>query len=180
MKRYDLINSINARATFACTRAVLPHMLKQKHGRIIVMSPPFETVNLGGRVAYSVSKLGMTIIALGLAQEVRGSGVTINALWPTTLVESFATINHNLGNESMWRKATIMSDCCLGIVLEGDDFTGFALLDEDYLRSKGVTDFKKYRCDPSIEPPKIVEPKDMAVHLDNVGTAEDARKKSKL
>jgi len=156
MKRYDLINGVNSRGAFACTHAVLPHMLKQGFGRIVVMSPPINLQGMSGKVAYFISKYGMTLLAHGLGQEIAGSGVTINALWPATMVESFATINHKLGNPSLWRKASIISDSTLAIVNEGNDFTGNALIDEDYLRDQqGVTDFKKYRCDPKVEPPRI-------------------------
>lgn len=72
----------------------------------------------------------MTLIAHGLGREVAGTGVTINALWPATMVESFATINHKLGDRSLWRKASIIADATLGLVNETDDYTGNALIDE--------------------------------------------------
>jgi len=156
MKRYDLINGVNARGTFACTRAVLPYMLKQGHGHIIVMSPPIDLSMLPGKVAYCISKFGMTMIAHGLAEEVRGHGVAINALWPATMVESYATINFQLGDPSLWRKASIISDCCLSIVSgDPEKLSGKALIDEDYLRTIGATDFSEYRCDPNVEPQRV-------------------------
>lgn len=81
MRRYDLINDVNARATFACAKAVLPHMLRQKHGHIITMSPPLDLNMLKGRIGYCISKFGMTLVAHGLGVEVGGSGVACNALW---------------------------------------------------------------------------------------------------
>jgi citronellol/citronellal dehydrogenase len=77
----DLINGINSRGSFACTQAVLPYMLKQGHGKIIVMSPPIDLKMLPGKVGYCISKFGMTMLAHGLAEEVQGTGVSINALW---------------------------------------------------------------------------------------------------
>ncbi|KAL6048843.1 oxidation-reduction process [Balamuthia mandrillaris] len=157
-KRYDLVHSVNARATFMFCRAVLPHMLKQGFGHMITMSPPINLDWIKGKVAYCISKFGMTLIAHGLAEEVRGKGVAINALWPATMIESYATINFALGDKAQWRKADILSDCVLRIVQENpNEFTGQALIDEDYLRSRGVTDFSHYRCDPNVEPPRITE-----------------------
>jgi len=156
MKRYDLINQINARGTFSCTQAVLPHMLKQGHGHIIVMSPPIDLALTPGKVAYCISKFGMTLIAHGLAEEVRGQGVAINALWPATMVESYATINFKLGDKSLWRKAAILADSSLSICsTDPNDLSGKALIDEDYMRSVGINDFTSYRCDPNVEPPRI-------------------------
>ncbi len=85
MRRYDLINDVNARATFACAKAVLPHMLRQKHGHIITMSPPLDLNMLTGRIGYCISKFGMTLVAHGLGVEVGGSGVACNALWSLSL-----------------------------------------------------------------------------------------------
>jgi len=156
MNRYDLINNINSRATFSCTQAVLPYMLKQKHGHIINMSPPIDLNMLNGRIAYCISKFGMTLQSHGLGMELLGQGVACNALWPATMVESYATINFQMGGQSLWRKPSILADACLMIVQEDPNtFTGHALIDEDYLRSKGITDFTKYRCDPENEPPRM-------------------------
>jgi len=158
MKRYDLINSINVRGSFACSKSCLPIFLKQGYGRILVMSPPIDLTIMAGKVGYMISKFGMTLLAHGLADEVRGTGVTINALWPATMIESFAVINHKLGEKALWRKASIIADATLGIVSENDQFTGYALIDEEYLRERrGVTCFKKYRCVPDVEPPRITD-----------------------
>jgi citronellol/citronellal dehydrogenase len=156
MSKYDLINEVNSRGTFACTHAVLPYMLKQNSGRIINMSPPVDLRMLKGKVAYSISKFGMTLQVHGLAQEVENTGIGIYALWPATLIESFATMNFKMGNEAMWRKATILSDCCISLVTTKDKkLSGEALIDEDYLKTIGMKDFKCYRKDPNVEPPRI-------------------------
>lgn len=156
MKRYDLINEVNARGTFACTKAVLPHMLRNKHGHIVNMSPPVDLNMVGGKIGYCISKFGMTLIAHGLGKELKGTGVACNALWPATMVESLATINFQLGNRSLWRKASIISDSTLLIVQEDPKtFTGQALIDDEYLATRGITDMKPYRCDPECEPPRL-------------------------
>ncbi len=157
MKRYDLINQINSRASFACTQAVLPHMLAGQGGHILVFSPPVDLNALPGKVAYCISKFGMTMLAHGLAAEMAGKPISINALWPVTAVESAATINFQLGGPWMWRKPEILADCVIELVKKTPgEYTGKAILDEDFLREHGVTDFVKYRCDPNSEPPRIL------------------------
>ncbi|MBI2897432.1 MAG: SDR family oxidoreductase [Deltaproteobacteria bacterium] len=156
MKRYDLVQGINARGSFTCTRAVLPHMVAGGGGHVVMYSPPVDTSAMAGRVAYCMSKFGMTLFAIGLAAEMRGRHVAANALWPVTLIESQATINFGLGGPKMWRKADILADATVEIVASSpDELTGQALLDEDFLRSRGWTDFTRYRCDPEHEPPRF-------------------------
>jgi citronellol/citronellal dehydrogenase len=156
MKRFDLVMGVNARGAFACTRAALPHLIEGGWGHILMMSPPVTPEGCGGKVAYAISKFGMTLIAQGLADEVRQHNVACNALWPATLIESQATINHDLGGPAVWRKPDILADAAVRIFArEPAGFTGHALIDEDFLREEGVDDFTGYRCDPSSEPPRI-------------------------
>ncbi len=156
MKRFDLVMGVNARGAFSLTRAVLPHMIAAGYGHILMMSPPVSTSGMGGKIAYTISKYGMTMIAHGLADEVRRHNVACNALWPATLIESQATINHHLGGPPMWRKPAILVNAALAIFAkEPKTFTGEAVIDEDLLRDEGVTDFTAYRCDPASEPPRI-------------------------
>jgi citronellol/citronellal dehydrogenase len=162
MKRYDLINDINSRGSFACTRACLPHLLAKKPdgsegGHVLVYSPPIDLSALPGKVAYCISKFGMTMLAHGLAEELRGRPFSINALWPATAIESAATINFQLGGPAMWRKADIIADASLALVSKKPGLvSGQAIIDEDLLREEGVTDFVQYRCDPKSEPPRIL------------------------
>tara|TARA_B110001452_G_C15238947_1_gene428992 strand:- start:613 stop:1476 length:864 start_codon:yes stop_codon:yes gene_type:complete len=165
VEKYDLVNNVNSRAAYTLSQLCLPHMLKNNWRHIIMQSPPFtsEYINyitnankIKGMTAYMTSKLGMSITALGIAQEVGGSGVAANTLWPMTPIESFALINNNLGNKKSWRKPEIISDAVMHILWEDPKtFTGNCLIDEDYLRTKGCTDFSKYQCVPGYEPPKL-------------------------
>jgi len=98
----------------------------------------------------------MTMGSIGLAAEYKGQGISSNTIWPMTPIESFAVKNNNLGSEKSWRKADIMVDCVLEILKEDPYvFTGKQLIDEDYLRSKGYTNFDKYQCVSGHEPPKL-------------------------
>jgi citronellol/citronellal dehydrogenase len=156
MKRFDLVMGVNARAAFACTQAVLPHMMAGGGGHVLVYSPPIELKALPNKVAYCISKFGMTMLAHGLAEELRGRAFSINALWPVTAVESYATINFQLGGPPFWRKPSVLADASLAIVSKPPGHqSGHAFLDEDVLRAEGVTDFVPYRCDPEHEPPRI-------------------------
>ena len=100
MKRFDLVMGVNVRGTFACTRHVLPSMIARKFGHILMLSPPVDPHAGTGKVAYAISKFGMTMIAQGVADEVRGHNVAANALWPATLIESQATIRFGIGQTS--------------------------------------------------------------------------------
>ena len=155
-RKFDLVMAVNARAAFLCCRAVLPHMIRQGRGHIINMSPPLDLSIVPGRIAYAISKLGMTLLTHGLAEETRPHGVAVNSLWPATIIESQASINWNLGGRAMWRKPDILVDCVLRLVRKDPaELTGQALIDEDFLRSEGVTDFSGYACVPGTNPPPI-------------------------
>jgi citronellol/citronellal dehydrogenase len=155
-KRFDLVMSVNARAAFLCCRAVLPVMIERRWGHIINLSPPLDLTMVPGRIAYSISKLGMTLLTHGLAEEVRASNIAVNSLWPVTIIESQASINHHLGTQAMWRKPDILVECVLRLVRkEPHETTGQSLLDEDFLRAEGVTDFSGYACVPGTEPPRL-------------------------
>jgi citronellol/citronellal dehydrogenase len=155
-KRFDLVMGVNARAAFLASRAVLPHMVERRWGHIINMSPPIDLKVVPGKVAYFISKFGMTLISHGLAEEVRDSNIAVNSLWPVTIVESQASINWGMGSKELWRKPDVLVDCVLRLVQkEPSEITGRALLDEDFLREEGVTDFTSYACIPGTNPPRL-------------------------
>jgi citronellol/citronellal dehydrogenase len=155
-RRFDLVMGVNARAAFLCCRAVLPAMIQRKWGHIVNMSPPVDLAMVPGRIAYSISKLGMTLLTHGLAEEVKEHNIAVNSLWPVTIIESQASINHALGTPAMWRKPDILVDCILRLVAkEPRSFTGRALLDEEFLHAEGVTDFAGYACVPGTTPPRL-------------------------
>ena len=156
VKRFDLVMGVNVRAAFLCSRAVLPSMMQNRWGHIINMSPPVDMSLVPGRVAYAISKLGMTILTLGLAEEMKPHNIAVNSLWPATIIESQASINWGLGSREQWRKPDILVDCVLRLVTkEPAEITGQALLDENFLRREGVNDFGKYACVPGTQPPRI-------------------------
>src|SRR6516162_5005640 len=113
VKRFDLVMGVNARASFLAAQAVLPSMLERKSGHIINMSPPIDLKLVPGKIAYCISKFGMTLLTHGLAEEVRNSNIAVNSLWPVTIIESQASINWGLGSRENWRKPDILVDCVL-------------------------------------------------------------------
>jgi citronellol/citronellal dehydrogenase len=155
-KRFDLVMGVNVRAAFLCCRAVLPAMIERRWGHIINMSPPLNLAMVPGRIAYSISKLGMTLLTHGLAEEMKQHNVAVNSLWPATIIESQASINHKLGTPATWRKPDILVDCVLRLVSkEPGEITGRALIDEGFLQAEGVTDFSGYACVPGTNPPRL-------------------------
>jgi len=174
IKKYDLINAINARASFYLSKLCIPEMLKNDGGHIIMQSPPltvgstlaFPLSQFKGKTGYMISKLGMTMTALGIAEEYKGKKIAANTLWPMTPIESYALKNHKLGTPEHWRKEDILVDSVKRIIQEDPvSFSGNQLIDEIYLKSKGVTDFTKYQCVPGSEPPKL----DNIQHMWNAG-----------
>lgn len=156
--KYDLINDINVRASYVLSYLFLPYF--HDGGHIIMHSPSFEVIKENStyknKAAYMISKYGMTMTSMGIAEEFKGRGIASNTIWPSTPIQSFATKNNNLGTEKHWRKPDIIADAILEIINEDpNEFTGNQLIDEDYLMSKGITDFTKYRCIKEHEPPKL-------------------------
>jgi citronellol/citronellal dehydrogenase len=155
-KRFDLVMEVNARAAFCACRAAIPHMMKHHWGHMINMSPPIDVRMTPGKIAYCISKFSMTLLTHGLAEELRPANIAVNSLWPVTIIESQASINWGLGKPEMWRKPDILVDCVLRLVQKEPAFvTGRALLDEDFLREEGVTDFSGYACVPGTNPPRV-------------------------
>jgi citronellol/citronellal dehydrogenase len=156
VKRFDLVMGVNARAAFLASRAVLPSMIERRWGHIINMSPPIDLKVVPGKIAYFISKFGMTLLTHGLAEEVRLHHIAVNSLWPVTIIESQASINWGLGPREMWRKPDILVDCVLRLVQKDPaEVTGQALLDEEFLQREGIKDFSHYACVPGTNPQRI-------------------------
>lgn len=152
LSKFDLVMDINARATYAVTEAFIPTMKAQKSGHVINMSPPVDLSVVPGHIAYMISKFGMTMIAQGIAEELKAYNIYGTALWPATVIESAATQNYGMGDPSIWRKADIIADATYEILMHPDQSNGRALIDEDFLREVGYTDFDQYLCVPDGNP----------------------------
>jgi citronellol/citronellal dehydrogenase len=149
VKRYDLMQSINSRGTFVVSKACLPHLKQGTNPHILTLSPPIslEPRWLGAHVGYTLAKYGMSLIALGLAEELREAGVASNTLWPRTLVATAAVQNLLGGDAAMAkaRKPEIYSDAAYAIFTKPSrECTGNSFLCEDVLVDSGVTDLSGY------------------------------------
>lgn len=156
-KRYNLINDINAKGSFYMSKYCLPLMKKNKFGHIINHSPPLQKLNkletYSNKTAYMISKFSMTMVAMGLAAENKEFNIAANTIWPKTAIETDAVRKNNLGDKRNWRKPDIISDAIEKIIIEDPKlFTGNQLIDEDYLRERGVVNFQKYQVVNGYEP----------------------------
>ena len=148
-KRYDLMLDINARGTFVVTRACLPHLRESSHAHVLTLSPPLSADPkwLAGNAAYTLSKMGMTMLTLGLAADERDAGIGANCLWPRTIIATAAVQNLLGGDEAMSRARTpeIMGDAAHAIVSRDPrECTGNAFIDDEVLAEAGITDLSGY------------------------------------
>ena len=154
-KRYDLMQSVNARAVFVCARAALPWLKQSKHAHVLSLCPPLNFAGdwLKHYAPYTLSKFGMTLLSLGMAEEFRAAGVAVNCLWPRTLVATSAIEFAVPGGAALFarsRKPEIMADAAAEVLqTPPGELSGQCLLDEDFLRTRGVTEFAKYACEPA-------------------------------
>ncbi|PYE16954.1 NAD(P)-dependent dehydrogenase (short-subunit alcohol dehydrogenase family) [Williamsia limnetica] len=149
MKRYDLLQAINARGSFAVSRAAIPYLTQSPAGHILSISPPLdlEPKWLGAHLAYTTSKYAVSLATLGLAAELANSGVAANSLWPATAVATEA-IRSILGEEVAEQKARsvdIMADAALAVVRRDPrTCSGNLFTDEQVLAAEGKTDLSEY------------------------------------
>jgi citronellol/citronellal dehydrogenase len=153
MKRYDLMQSVNGRATFMVSKLCLPHLLRSDRGHILTIAPPLDLDPkwFAPHVAYTTAKYQMSLVALGLAEEFRGR-VAVNCLWPRTTIATAAIRNIVGGEETMRRSRTpeIMAEAAHAVLIRDRGFSGNFLIDDTFLASCGVGDFGRYRVDPSV------------------------------
>ncbi|HET9877578.1 MAG TPA: NAD(P)-dependent oxidoreductase [Mycobacterium sp.] len=152
LKRFDLMNGIQVRGTYAVSRACIPHMLGRENPHILTLSPPIRLEAKWLKpTAYMMAKFGMTLCALGIAEELRADGIASNTLWPRTLVATAAVQNLLGGDEAMARarKPAVYADAAYVILTKpATEYTGNSLLCEDVLVESGVTDLSAYDCMP--------------------------------
>ena len=155
LRRFDHMLQINTRGTYACSQACIPHLVKSKNPHILNNCPPLnlDTKWVAPHVAYTIAKYGMSLCALGMAEELRPRGIAVNALWPRTAIATAAVQNLLGGDEAMQGSRTpeIMADAAHVILTRSSrECTGNFFIDEDVLTSVGVTDFAKYAVNPNV------------------------------
>jgi citronellol/citronellal dehydrogenase len=152
MRRYDLMMGVNARGTFMVSKYALPYLAKSASPHILMLSPPLDMAEkwFASHTAYSMAKFGMSLVVLGLAGEQRGK-IAVNALWPRTTIAT-AAVKNLLGGDGMIRMSRtpeILAEAACRIFNKPVNFTGNFLIDDTFLSQEGVTDFDRYRVDPS-------------------------------
>jgi citronellol/citronellal dehydrogenase len=146
------MHQINTRAVLLCSQAALPY-LKKSHGHILNLSPPLNLATkwFAQYSPYTVTKYGMSMLTLGMSEEFANDGISVNSLWPQTMIAT-AAIEFQLGSRESFKHArtpAIMADAA-HIILESSarSMTGRLLIDEEILREHGVMDFEEYRFEP--------------------------------
>ncbi|GAT12283.1 NAD(P)-dependent oxidoreductase [Mycolicibacterium novocastrense] len=155
LKRFDLMNGIQVRGTYAVSQACIPHMKGRDNPHILTLSPPIRMESQWLKpTAYMMAKFGMTLCALGIAEEMRAAGIASNTLWPRTMVATAAVQNLLGGDEAMGRarKPDVYADAAYVILNKpAREYTGQTLLCEDVLLESGVNDLSVYDCVPGAE-----------------------------
>ncbi|WP_410674152.1 SDR family oxidoreductase [Amycolatopsis sp. cmx-4-68] len=151
MKSYDLMQDINARGTFLLSKLALPHLAVSDRAHILTLSPPLDLRPrwAGSYLAYTMAKYGMSLVTLGLAEELREAGIAANSLWPRTTIATAAVANLLGGADGVARTRTpeIVADAAHAILTrDSRSCTGNFFIDEDVLADEGITDFDRYRA----------------------------------
>ncbi len=149
MKRYDLMNQINARGTFMVSKLCIPYLKLAQNPHILNLAPPLDMKAkwFKNHVAYTMAKFGMSMCTLGMSAEFEKDGIAVNSLWPLTAIDT-AAVRNLLGGETVAevsRSPQIMADAAHAIFNRPSrEATGNFYIDEEVLRAEGVTDFSKY------------------------------------
>lgn len=154
MKRFDLMFSVNVRGTFLCSRLCIPYLKKSDNPHILNLSPPLNMDSkwFAHHVAYTMSKYGMSMCVLGMAEEFKKDRIAVNALWPRTAIAT-AAVENLLGGETAIkhsRKPEIVADAAYIILTRpSTESTGNFFIDDEVLIENGVTDLGKYSVVPN-------------------------------
>ncbi|CAD5227141.1 unnamed protein product [Bursaphelenchus xylophilus] len=148
MKRYDLMNQVNARGTFLLSQKCIPHLKKAENPHILTLSPPLlmNKVWFQHHVAYTIAKYGMSMCVLGMHEEFRPDGIAVNALWPKTAIWTAAMAMLSGGGDASGTRTTdIVADAAYAVLSKNSrEFTGNFVIDEEILQKEGITDLEQY------------------------------------
>ena len=153
MKRYDLMNEINARGTFVCSKTTIPHLARAENPHILNLAPPLDMQArwFKNHTAYTMAKFGMSMCTLGMSAELADAGIAVNSLWPLTTIDT-AAVRNVLGGDSLAkvsRTPEIVADAAIAILHRPSrECSGNFFIDEEVLRAEGVTDFSQYAITP--------------------------------
>ena len=154
MKRYDLMNQVNARGTYLCTQACLPELKKSaaagRNPQVLNMSPPLSMKQhwFAPHTAYTMAKYGMSMCTLGHSGEFKAYGIGVNSLWPRTAIATAALQMIPGVDVNLCRTPDILSDAAYFILTSPSSNTGNFYIDDELLAANGVTDLEKYSVKP--------------------------------
>ena len=152
-KRFDLMFDVNVRGTFLTSQAAIPHLRESaeagRNPHILTLSPPLSMKPkwFKNHVAYTMAKYGMSMCVLGLAEEFKRDGISVNALWPRTAIDTAALAMIPGIDTDFCRKPEIISDAA-HVILTGTGKSGNFFIDDEVLASVGITDLDKYSVVP--------------------------------
>jgi citronellol/citronellal dehydrogenase len=151
LKRFDLMQEINARGAFLCAKLCLPHLIGRENPHVLTIAPPISIDPrwFAQHTAYTVSKFAMAMLTFGLAAEWKAERVAFNCLWPKTVIRTAALALLPGIDPLRCRKPEIVADAAHVILCkDAGTYTGQFCIDEDVLRETGMTDFTGYAVDP--------------------------------
>lgn len=153
-KKFDLMMAVNLRATFFCSKAAIPYLALSPNPHILTLSPPMLMQGkwFKDHLAYTISKYGMSMCTLGMAEEFKNLGIAVNSLWPRTTIAT-AAIEVNFPKEiyQASRKPEIVADAAFVIVnKDSKSTTGQFFIDEEVLRAEGLVNFEAYALNPGV------------------------------
>lgn len=157
MKKFDLMFSINVRGTYLCSQTCIPYLAKAENPHILNLSPPLnmQAKWFKKHVAYTMSKYGMSMCTLGMSAELKNQGIAVNSLWPKTTIATSAIAVVAKEIYELSRKPSIVADAAYWILTQDSkSLTGNFFVDEEVLRSAGVSDFAQYAMNPEAQPPQ--------------------------
>jgi len=156
MKRYDLMQDVNARGTFLLSRTCVPHLLDAENPHVLTLSPPLslDPKWFGPHLAYTLAKFGMSMCTLGMAAEHADAGIAFNSLWPRTIIAT-AAVQNILGGEAAMarsRRPEIVADAAYAILARpARETTGNFFIDDEVLAEEGITDLSDYAYVPDAD-----------------------------
>ena len=167
MKRFDLMQQVNARGSFLCAQIAIPYLKQAANPHILTLAPPpsLDPRWWGPHTAYTLAKMGMSFVTLGLAAEFRDAGIAINALWPRTVIATDALKMIPGVDVAGCRKPDILADAAHAILVKpARENTGLFFIDDEVLRAVGVSDFDAYAVAPGhpLLPDLFLDPKTSA------------------
>ncbi len=153
IKRFDLMMGVNTRGScslFAGMPAASPQRPPiRAHPDVCLPPLDMRAKWFAPCLAYTMAKFGMSMCVLGMAEEFRGQGIAVNALWPRTIIATVALQIIPGAEADRGRTPEIMADAAWQILTQDSrSTTGNFFIDEDVLAAAGVTDFARYAVSP--------------------------------